>query len=104
MESPEDALREAQSAEVGGDLALAESLLRAASNRWKREPEFKLRHARVLRALGNERKALKVYRSVLKAHPQSADVAINAAHTATSLNKLRLAESLWCDSSVCQLH
>ena len=95
MESPEDALREAQAAEVGGDLALAESLLRAASNRWKREPEFKLRHARVLRALGNERKALKVYRSVLKAHPQRADVAMNAAQTATSLNKLRLAESLW---------
>ena len=95
MESPEDALREAQSAEVNGDIALAETLLRAASKKWRREPEFKMRHARVLRALGNERKALKVYRTVLKAQPQRADAAIGAAQTATSLNKLRLAESLW---------
>ena len=95
MESPEDALREAQSAEVNGDIALAETLLRAASKKWRREPEFKMRHARVLRALVNERKALKVYRTVLKAQPQRADAAIGAAQTATSLNKLRLAESLW---------
>ena len=95
MESPEDALRDAQSAEVDGDLALAETLLRAACKRWKREPEFKMRHARILRALGHERKALKVYRAVLKSHPQRADAAIGAAQTAISLNKLRLAESLW---------
>lgn len=95
MESPEEALREAQEAEVQGELALAESLLRGASKRWKREPEFKMRHARVLRSMGNDRKALKVYRTVLKSHPQRADAAMNAAQTATSLNKLRLAESLW---------
>ena len=95
MESPEDALRQAQAAEVEGDLILAESLLRTASKRWKREPEFKMRHARVLRAIGQERKALKVYRAVLKAHPQRADAAMGAAQTATSLNKLKLAESLW---------
>ena len=54
-----------------------------------------MRHAKVLRGLGNERRALKVYRAVLKAHPQRADAAIGAAEMATSLNKSRLAESLW---------
>ena len=95
METPEQALRDAHAAEVGGDLTLAESILRAASKRWRREPEFKMRHGRVLRSLGFEKKALKVYRSVLKAHPQRADAAIAAAETATSLQKSRLAESLW---------
>jgi hypothetical protein len=95
VESPEQALRDAHAAEVEGDLHLSESILRAASNKWRREPEFKMRHARVLRGLGNERKALKVYRSVLKAHPHRADAAVAAAQTATSLNKSRLAESLW---------
>ena len=95
MDSPEQALRDAHAAEVEGDLHLAESILRSACKRWRREPEFKMRHAKVLRGLGNERKALKVYRSVLKAHPHRADAAIAAAETATSLNKSRLAESLW---------
>ncbi len=95
MDSPEQALRDAHAAEVEGDLHLAESILRTACKRWRREPEFKMRHAKVLRGLGNERKALKVYRSVLKAHPHRADAAIAAAETATSLNKSRLAESLW---------
>ncbi len=54
-----------------------------------------MRHARILRSMGNERKALKVYRRILKTHPQRADAALGAAQTATSLNKLRLAESLW---------
>ena len=95
MDSPEQALREAYAAEVEGDLNLAESILRSACKRWRREPEFKMRHGKVLRSLGNERKALKVYRAVLKAHPHRADAAIAAAETATSLNKSRLAESLW---------
>jgi len=95
VDSPEQALRDAHAAEVEGDLHLAESILRSACKRWRREPEFKMRHAKVLRGLGNERKALKVYRSVLKAHPHRADAAIAAAETATSLNKSRLAESLW---------
>lgn len=95
MDSPEQALRDAHAAEVEGNLHLAESILRTACKRWRREPEFKMRHAKVLRGLGNERKALKVYRSVLKAHPHRADAAIAAAETATSLNKSRLAESLW---------
>tara|TARA_B100001750_G_scaffold147607_1_gene118052 strand:- start:280 stop:1044 length:765 start_codon:yes stop_codon:yes gene_type:complete len=95
VDSPEQALRDAHAAEVEGDLHLAESILRTACKRWRREPEFKMRHAKVLRGLGNERKALKVYRSVLKAHPHRADAAIAAAETATSLNKSRLAESLW---------
>ena len=95
MDSPEQALRDAHAAEVEGNLHLAESILRTACKRWRREPEFKMRHAKVLRGLGNDRKALKVYRSVLKAHPHRADAAIAAAETATSLNKSRLAESLW---------
>ncbi len=95
MDSPEQALRDAHAAEIEGDTHLAESILRTASKKWRREPEFKMRHARILRSLGNERKALKIYRSVLKAHPQRADAAIGAAETATSLNKSRLAESLW---------
>ena len=95
MDSPEQALRDAHAAEVAGDLNLAESILRAASKRWRREPEFKMRHGKVLRSIGKERKALKVFRSVLKDHPQRADAAIAAAETASSLNKSRLAESLW---------
>ena len=95
MDSPEQALRDAHAAEVEGDLSLAESILRAASKRWRREPEFKMRHGKVLRSIGSERKALKVYRAVIKAHPHRADAAIAAAETATSLNKNRLAESLW---------
>ncbi len=95
MDSPEQALRDAHAAEVEGDLHLAETILRSACKRWRREPEFKMRHAKVLRGLGNERRALKVYRAVLKAHPQRADAAIGAAEMATSLNKSRLAESLW---------
>ena len=95
MESPEQALRDAHAAEVEGDLHLAESILRKACKKWRREPEFMMRHGRILRGLGDERKALKVFRTVLKAHPQRADAAIAAAETATSLNKSRLAESLW---------
>ena len=95
MDSPEQALRDAHAAEVEGNLDLAESILRTASKRWRREPEFKMRHAKVLRSLRNDKKALKVYRSVLKAHPHRADAAIAAAETASSLNKARLAESLW---------
>jgi hypothetical protein len=95
VDSPEQALRDAHAAEVGGDLHLAESILRAASKQWRREPEFKMRHGKILRSLGNDKKALKVYRSVLKAHPQRADAALAAAEAASSLNKSRLAESLW---------
>jgi len=95
VDSPEQALRDAHAAEVEGNLNLAESILREASKRWRREPEFKMRHGKILRNLGNEKKALKVYRSVLKAHPQRADAAIAAAEIASSLNKVRLAESLW---------
>ncbi|MDP6845285.1 MAG: hypothetical protein QF722_07050, partial [Candidatus Thalassarchaeaceae archaeon] len=89
MESPEQALSDAHAAEIGGDLKMAESILRNASKKWRREPEFKMRHGRILRSLGNERKALKVYRAVLKAHPQRSDAAVAAAETASSLNKLR---------------
>jgi len=95
VDSPEQALRDALAAEVGGDLHLAESILRSASKQWRREPEFKMRHGKILRSLGNDKKALKVFRSVLKAHPQRADAALAAAETASSLNKSRLAESLW---------
>ena len=95
MDSPEQALRDAHAAEIDGDLHLAETILRSASKQWRREPEFKMRHGKVLRSLGYEKKALKVYRSVLKAHPQRADAAIAAAETASSMNKSRLAESLW---------
>ena len=84
MDTPEQALRDAHAAEVEGDLHLAETILRSACKRWRREPEFKMRHAKVLRGLGNERRALKVYRAVLKAHPQRADAAIGAAEMATS--------------------
>jgi tetratricopeptide (TPR) repeat protein len=95
VDTPEQALREAHAAEVEGNLNLAESILRSACKRWRREPEFKMRHGRILRSLGNDRKALKVFRAVLKAHPHRADAAVAAAETATSLNKSRLAESLW---------
>jgi len=95
VETPEQVLRDAQIAEENGDLASAERILGTASKKWRNEPEFKMRHARVLRSMGWEKKALKVYRNVLKTHPQRADAALFAAETATSLNKSRLAESLW---------
>lgn len=95
MESPEEALRQAQSAETSGELVLAESILRSAVKKWKREPEFKMRHGRVLRKLGRDRRALKVYRAVLKSHPQRADAAQAAAESAQALGKARLAEMLW---------
>ena len=81
MESPEDALRQAQSAEASGDLVLAESILRGAVKKWKREPEFKMRYGRVLRKLGRDRRALKIFRAVLKSHPQRADAAQAAAES-----------------------
>jgi tetratricopeptide (TPR) repeat protein len=93
--SPEQALREAHDAEMNGDLSVAESILRDAVKRWKREPEFKMRHARVLRTMGLEKRALKVYRSVLKTNPQRADAAQAAAETAMALGKAKLAETLW---------
>ncbi len=95
MESPEEALRQAQSAESSGELVLAESILRGAVKRWKREPEFKMRYGRVLRKLGRDRRALKIFRAVLKSHPQRADAAQAAAESAQSLGKARLAEKLW---------
>ena len=95
VDSPEEALRVAHAAELRGDLVEAESTLRDASKRWKREPEFKMRHGRILRKLGQDRQALKVFRSVLKAHPQRADAAQFAAESAQSLGKIRLAEKLW---------
>ncbi|MDP6906398.1 MAG: tetratricopeptide repeat protein [Candidatus Thalassarchaeaceae archaeon] len=95
MESPEDALRIAHAAETEGDLILAESTLKSASKRWKREPEFKMRHGRVLRKLGRNKKALKVFRSVLKNHPQRSDAAQSSAELAQDLGKNRLAEALW---------
>ena len=95
MASPEQALREAHDAEISGDLSVAESILRDAVKRWKREPEFKMRHARVLRTMGLEKRALKVYRSVLKTNPQRADAAQAAAETAMALGKAKLAETLW---------
>ncbi len=95
MDSPEQALREAHAAEVEGNLAGAESILRDSCKRWKREPEFKMRHGRVLRRMGLEKKALKVYRTLLKAHPQRADAATAAAECAMALGKARLSETLW---------
>jgi tetratricopeptide (TPR) repeat protein len=85
VDSPEQALREAHAAEVEGNLAGAESILRDSCKRWKREPEFKMRHGRVLRRMGLEKKALKVYRTLLKAHPQRADAATAAAECAMAL-------------------
>ena len=95
MEGPEDALREAQSAESSGELVLASTILRSAVKRWKREPEFKMRYGRVLRKLGQDRRALKMYRAVLKSHPQRADAAQAAAESAQSLGKVKMAEMLW---------
>ena len=95
MDTPEQALIDAHSAEVDGDLQLAESILGSASKKWRREPEFKMRHGRILRSLGTYLKAVEVDVAVLKAHPQRSDAAVAAAETATSLSKLRLAESLW---------
>jgi len=95
VETPEQVLREAKTAEENGDLTLAERILSSASKRWRNEPEFKMRHARILRGMGREKKALKVYKNILKTHPQRSDAALFAAETATSLSKLRLAESLW---------
>lgn len=95
VDSPEQALREAHAAEVEGNLAIAESILRDACKRWKREPEFKMRHGRVLRRMGHEKKALKVFRTVLKAHPQRADAATAAAECAMAIGKSKLSETLW---------
>jgi tetratricopeptide (TPR) repeat protein len=95
VETPEQALRTAHSLEVEGDIATAAEVLKDASKRWKREPEFKMRHARVLRRLGRDKKALKVFKTVIRAHPQRADAAQGAAECAQALGKAKAAEKHW---------
>ncbi len=95
METPEQALRTAHSLEVEGNLEVAAEILKDASKRWKREPEFKMRHARVLRRLGSDKKALKVFKTVIRAHPQRADAAQGAAECAQAIGKAKAAEKHW---------
>ncbi len=95
METPEEALRTAHSLEVEGNLEMAADILKDASKRWKREPEFKMRYARVLRRLGSEKKALRVFKSVIRAHPQRADAAQGAAECAQVIGKAKVAEKHW---------
>ena len=95
MESPESVLRDALSLEAAGDLFGAESLLKRACGIWKSEPEFKLRHAKILVKLGQAKRALKRFREVMKSHPQRVEAPSGAAKAAFGLQRYKLAEKLY---------
>jgi hypothetical protein len=95
MDSPEEVLGAVREAMVAGDLATAEVVLRQASKRWSREPEFAVRHAKVLSQQGNEKAAFKVYRKVMKKAPERLDACRGAADCAIKIGKGRDAEKLY---------
>jgi hypothetical protein len=95
MDSPEDVLTAVRDAVAAGDLATAEVVLRQASKRWSREPEFAIRHAKVLTQMNNEKSAYKVYRKVMKKAPERLDACRGAADAAIQIGKGRDAEKLY---------
>lgn len=95
MDSPEDVLNAVRDALVAGDLATAEVVLRQASKRWSREPEFSIRHAKVLSQMNNEKSAYKIYRKVMKKAPERLDACRGAADSAIKIGKGRDAEKLY---------
>lgn len=95
MTSPEEILATVRQALSSGDLEGAEIALRTAKKRWKREPEFAVRHANVLVQQGKHGQALKVYRKVMKKAPERLDACISAAECAIQTGKGRLAEKLF---------
>lgn len=95
MTSPEEVLATVRQAMSSGDLESAEIALRDARKRWKKEPEFAVRHANVLVKQGKHGQALKVYRKVMKKSPERLDVCIGAAECAIQTGKGKLAEKLY---------
>ena len=95
MTSPEEVLATVRQAISSGDLDGAEIALRDARKRWKKEPEFAVRHANVLVQQGKHGQALKVYRKVMKKSPERLDACIGAAECAIQTGKGRLAEKLY---------
>ncbi len=95
MSSPEEVLATVRQAMSSGDLETAEVTLKDARKRWKREPEFAVRHANVLVKQGKHAQALKVYRKVMKKAPERLDACIGAAECAIQTGKGRLAEKLY---------
>lgn len=95
MTSPEEVLATVRKAMSSGDLESAESALRDARKRWKKEPEFAVRHANVLVKQGKHGQALKVYRKVMKKSPERLDACIGAAECAIQTGKGKLAEKLY---------
>lgn len=95
MDTPEDVLSSIREAMNAQDYVRAENELKAASKRWKNEPEFAVRHAGVLVKLGRDKEALKVYRKVMKKAPERLDACRGAAQSALSLGKAKLAEKLF---------
>lgn len=95
MTSPEEVLATVRQAMSSGDLESAEIALRDARKRWKKEPEFAVRHANVLVKQGKHGQALKVYRKVMKKSPERLDACIGAAECAIQTGKGKLAEKLY---------
>jgi hypothetical protein len=95
MTSPEEVLVTVRQAMSSGDLESAEIALRDARKRWKKEPEFAVRHANVLVKQGKHAQALKVYRKVMKKAPERLDACIGAAECAIQTGKGKLAEKLY---------
>jgi hypothetical protein len=95
MTNPEEVLATVRQAMSSGDLESAEIALRDARKRWKKEPEFAVRHANVLVKQGKHGQALKVYRKVMKKSPERLDACIGAAECAIQTGKGRLAEKLY---------
>ena len=95
MTSPEEVLATVRQAMSSGDLESAEIALRDARKRWKKEPEFAVRHANVLVKQGKHAQALKVYRKVMKKSPERLDSCIGAAECAIQTGKGKLAEKLY---------
>jgi hypothetical protein len=95
MTSPEEVLATVRQAMSSGDLESAEIALRDARKRWKKEPEFAVRHANVLVKQGKHGQALKAYRKVMKKSPERLDACIGAAECAIQTGKGKLAEKLY---------
>ncbi len=95
MDKPEEVLASIRDAMAAQDFARAEGELKAASRRWKNEPEFSVRHANVLVMMGRDSEALKVYRKVMKKAPERLDACQGAAQCALAIGKSKLAEKLF---------
>lgn len=95
MSSAEEVLQAVRDAMAAQDYEKAELELRMAAKRWKKDPEFAVRHANVLVKLGQHGPALKIYRKVMAKAPERLDACSSAASCAIQLGKGKLAEKLY---------